>query len=112
MFLKSLFSREQDNARMCIDASRFDPGAKQKEEALIVFTQNEAESIYDRVSATLSPATGMVVIDLGSCDGTPYLAAEAGAVVVLQETAQQREAALKEAVRVALRMARTVRVCD
>jgi hypothetical protein len=110
----SIFSKtpvKKQAPRLYIDACSFDPEAQRRGEALILLTHNDAGHIYDRVSDALKSAAGVIVVDQNSSDGTAFFAAEAGAVVVLQENGQTREAALREAERLARRFSSQVRIC-
>lgn len=109
--LKSLLTRIQVTPRSFLYASRSDIRQEINTDALILFARNEGENIYYRVTSALRSVDVVVVIDQGSDDGTSYFAAEAGAIVVAQETGQSRESALQEAFRVARRLARSVQVC-
>jgi hypothetical protein len=109
----SLFSRsttKKQTPRIYIDACTFDPDAQRSGEALILLAYNDADRIFERVSSALRTASAVVVVDQNSSDGTPFFAAEAGAVVVLQEQGQTREAALCEAERVARQFSSRVRI--
>lgn len=107
MSLKSVLStiaRRREKPRLYVDACHFDPDKVRNGEAWILFARDEVESIYERVSTALRSAAAVIVIDQGSTDGTPYFAAEAGAVVVMQEAGQTRELALQKAIQTAGRM--------
>ena len=89
--LKSLLfnkksSSPQRKPRVYLDASAFDPYADCASGGVVTITaHNEADTIYARVQQALQTAAKVVVVDQGSKDGTPYFAAEAGAVVVIQQ---------------------------
>lgn len=112
--LKSLVSSllpVQEKPRFYIDASTFNPEQPRVGETWILTAHNEVEGIYDRVCAALRSAASVIVIDQGSTDGTAVFAAEAGAVVVMQEPGQSEEVIIQEAVRLAKRMGNKVRMC-
>ena len=67
--------------------------------AVILIAQNDEDNIYERVSRALLNSAGVVVLDYGSTDGTPYFAAEAGALVVIKEPHQAEEEAMAAAYR-------------
>jgi hypothetical protein len=88
--------------RLFVDASSFDPTkVKDNGHAVIIIAQNEEETIMEHVKKELLGAIGVVVLDKNSSDATPYLAAEAGAIVVLQEQGIDVEDALRKAVELA-----------
>lgn len=98
--LSSLAPKKQ-RPRLYIDACHFDPDSARSGDTCILFARNEMDDIYERVTQALSQASAVVVIDQGSTDGTPYFAAEAGAIVIIQPAGQPRELALQEALQVA-----------
>lgn len=111
--LLSLFVHQKRKPRIYIDASRFDPyQARNCREAVILVTCNEAETIFERVTQMLRTSASVVVVDQGSSDGTPYLAAEAGAVVLIQDPGMSPSEAMQEANRIARQFSQSVVVKD
>lgn len=95
----SPFSTQQ-KPRLFVDASTYNPDLPRRGQAVILVAHNEARTIYERVcQARISSA--VVVVDQGSTDGTSYYAAEAGAVVVLQEPGMSCEVVMQKAAQVA-----------
>lgn len=84
--LFSVFSPRRRKPRLFIDACNFDPDQEGQGDALILYAKNEEDRIFARVSSALCTASRVIVVDQGSTDSTPYLAAEAGAIVVVQNT--------------------------
>jgi hypothetical protein len=81
--------------RLYIDAASFDPQKVHKnDQAVILVVQNAEGAISKWIEEKLSNASAVVVLDIGSSDATPYLAAEAGAVVILQEKGVSEEDSL------------------
>jgi hypothetical protein len=98
-------------SRIFIDASTFDPDKDcAGGDAVLILACNEEATIYERVFRAMKRSPGVVVLDQGSSDSTPYLAAQAGAVVVLQEPGQSHEAALQKAMQVAYQYSEKVQV--
>lgn len=89
--------------RVYIDAASFDPDTARPQtgRAVVIFAQDDEDIIAERVRAEKRSASGVVVLDQGSSDSTPHLAAEAGAVVVLQEPGKPKEEALQRALSIA-----------
>lgn len=109
--LFSFFSPPKRKSKIYIDSATFNPNqARRRGCAVILIAQNDEENIYERVSHALLNSAGVVVLDYGSTDGTPYFAAEAGAVVVIKEPHQTEEEAMGEAYRVAQRFSQYVEV--
>jgi len=65
--------------------------------ALIFPAHNEAATITGRVRAALRENRAVIVIDEGSTDDTPHLAAQAGATVILRPPDQPFTTALQRA---------------
>lgn len=83
----SIFTPQHKKSRLFIDACSFDPDQEGQGDALILYVKNEEDRIFSRVSSALCTASRVIVVDQGSTDNTPYLAAEAGAIVVVQKPA-------------------------
>ncbi|RPJ36996.1 MAG: hypothetical protein EHM21_18545 [Chloroflexi bacterium] len=96
----SPFSTQQ-KPRLFVDASTYNPDLPHSGQAVILVAHNEARSIYERVCQAMLSSSGVVVVDQGSTDGTSYFAAEAGAVVVLQEPGMSCEVVMQKAAQVA-----------
>jgi hypothetical protein len=113
-FIQALFTtifQPQRKPRIYIDAARFDPDRpRHSGKAVLLVTCNEEGTIFQRVQQEMLHSAGVVVLDQGSIDGTPYFAAEAGAVVVLQEQGQSPEEALRRAVQVAKKFSSSVEI--
>lgn len=113
-FAKALFSflsPAKRKPRVFIDAAAFDPDQpRRRGRAVILIAQNDEDNIYERVSRALLNSAGVVVLDYGSTDGTPYFAAEAGALVVIKEPHQAEEEAMAAAYRAAQRFSTYVEV--
>lgn len=115
MRLKSLFSKmspDQEKPKVFVDASAFNPDQPATGETVILTVHNRADEIHAQVTALLHSAAAVIVIDQNSTDNTPFRAAEAGAVVIRQAAGQPREAAMREALRLARRMGTRVRLCS
>jgi hypothetical protein len=97
--------------RIFIDASTFNPendcGLQQ---AILILACDQESTIYERVFQARKRSQGVVVLDQGSRDSTPYLAAQAGAIVVLQEPGQSSEAAMQKAMQVARKLSENIQV--
>lgn len=101
-FLLSLVIPEPRKSRIYIDSATFDPNAAPRQgNALIMTARNEERTIYGRVKSALCESAGVVVIDQGSTDNTASRAAQAGAIVVLQDEGVSSAEAKKKAVRAA-----------
>lgn len=88
--LKSIFSSFSPQRRkphLFIDACSFDLDQESQGDVLTLYVKNEEDGIFARVSSALYTASRVIVVDQGSTDNTPYLAAEAGAIVVIQKSA-------------------------
>jgi hypothetical protein len=95
--------------RIYLDASSFDPEKAHKNgRAVLIITHNQENMIFERVQEELKCASGVVVLDQCSEDATPHLAAQAGAIVVLQEPGQTEEKALEMAMNVARRFSNNI----
>ena len=97
--------------RIFIDAATFnvdkDCGGG---DAVLILACNEEATIYERVFRAMKRSPGVVVLDQGSSDFTPYLAAQAGAIVVLQEPGQPSETAMQKAMQLAHQISGKVEV--
>lgn len=82
--LISTFTPRRKKKQIFIDACNFDPDEESQASALILYARNEEDQISNRVSLALRNASRVIVVDQGSTDNTPYLAAEAGAIVVIK----------------------------
>jgi hypothetical protein len=115
-FIQTLFAtifQPRRKPRIYIDAARFDPDRPHRSgKAVLLVTCNEEGTIFQRVQQEMQRSAGVVVLDQGSIDGTPYFAAEAGAVVVLQEQGQSPEEALRQAVLVAKKFSSSVEIIN
>ena len=97
--------------RIYIDASTFDPDRDcAGGDAVLILACDEEATIFERVYQAMKQSPGVVVLDQGSRDATPYLAAQAGAVVVMQEPGQSHEAAMQKAMQVAYQFSQKVQV--
>lgn len=96
--LQSIFTPARKEPRVYIDSATFDPYATSRQGSAVILTaRNEAATIFQRVQSARCESAGVVVIDQGSTDGTAYRAAEAGAVVVLQEEGMSLDEAVRKA---------------
>jgi glutamate racemase len=96
-------------SRVYVDAATFDPHSVQSNgKAVLIVACNEATTITEQVLRERQRSTGVVVLDQGSTDATPHLAAEAGAIVVLRSPAQSEEEALQQALQVAHKVSKNV----
>jgi hypothetical protein len=113
-FIQTFFAiifQPRRKQRIYIDAARFDPDRPRSSgTAVLLVTCNEEGTIFQRVQQEMRRSAGVVVLDQGSIDGTPFFAAEAGAVVVLQEQGQSPEEALRQALRVAKKFSPSVEI--
>jgi hypothetical protein len=115
--LKKLFtiprSTGKHRPRIFIDSASFDPKINREASCTAILTAcNEAEGIFNRVRLAQGQYSSVIVIDQGSTDGTPFFAAEAGAVVILVEPNRSFAQAVSEATRQAHRSASTVIFID
>ncbi len=110
-------SKEQETSaqKVCLylNAASFDPHRScEDDRCVIILARNHAETISARVREELRATRAVVVIDQGSTDATPHLAAEAGAIVVLQSKPIDRQDGLRKAVKVAHRFSDNISVID
>jgi hypothetical protein len=114
-FWRKIFphSRTALQPRVIVDSSAFDPGVIHKSgRAVVLMAQDKEDCIYEWVKQEMQNASGVVVLDLQSADATPYYAAQAGAVVVLQNQGVDLDDALGQAIDVARQFSEHIEVIE
>src|SRR5512146_2910266 len=108
--IQSIFSRKRPRPRVYVCApnalplkTRDDAGGLTT--ALILPALDEAGSIAGRVRAARERYQAVIVLDGGSHDATPHLAAEAGATVVLCAPGQDVPAAIQRCAELGFQLA-------
>jgi hypothetical protein len=100
-------------ACLYVDACEFDPHRASKyDRSVIIIAHNNANTISACVREHLSRACAVVVVDRGSADATPHLAAEAGAVVLLLQQKISVQDGLCHAFEMAHRFSNNILVID
>jgi hypothetical protein len=106
-----MFPKRKKN-QVFINACSFDPNQRREGEVVVLYSRNEGEGIFDRVTEALRIASQVIVVDQGSTDSTAYFASEAGAIVVLQKVGEPRHVGLREAMNIAIRSSRGSNIAD